>query len=155
MSQQNVLTINADLADVRTGIRDALADVVDPSRLDASVDEIFRAGRDRAEDAIQDLMDDAFGEFKRDISIPVDYSVKPEIRSAPGEFPRFDTGEFSNSAQVVVYRAGGDRIVGVIRVETAYAGRLNSHGQGGRFYTELTESKWVVRAENRLIISLR
>lgn len=155
VSQQNAAEFRGDLSQVRTGIRDELARVVAPESLDRMVDEIFRAGRDRAEDAMQALADDVYAEFKKDISVPVDYSVNPEIRSAVGEFPRYDTGAFSASAQVAVYRPGEETIVAVLRVETPYAGRLNSHAPGGRFYTELTESKWARRAEMRLAISLK
>lgn len=62
-------------------------------------------------------------EIKRRISVPVDKSKKPWVRSKPGEPPRKDTGRLHGSIKIDTLVAG-DIAQASVNTETPYAPRL-------------------------------
>lgn len=105
----------------------------------------------RAVEAIgEQLTDDVAADLRKAISIPVDYSTKPETRSKPGEYPRMDKKLLIGSVQGVTYWAG-DVFNMVVSTNTPYDEKLNST----RPFRDLTESKWARLAEQRFAIGLR
>lgn len=108
-----------------------------------AADEIMADTMNVVEDALQSTLDDVAADLQKELSVPVDRSTKPPTRSNPGEYPRLDSGRLRASVQAVIYRAGKDKLNGVIATNTPYDERLVAIR---RDFPTYIQQKW-----NRLI----
>jgi hypothetical protein len=147
-----VFDITCDFADVRKGIEETFRDYVGEG-LGREVEKLVGEVRDVAEDALDGGIADVAKDLRKSLSVPVDKSRVPWIRSAPGEFPRLETGRLRGSVEGVTYRAGREQLRGV--VATNGSAVYDKYVVRTRPYDRLIESKWRRLIENRLAIALR
>jgi hypothetical protein len=141
-----------EFSGVRDEINRTFADYVrDDPRTQAEVDRLVAETRRVAEDVFEEAMSDVAADLKKSLSVPVNYGTRPPTRSAPGEFPRLDTGRLRGSVRHVTYVAGREALRGVVVTDTPYDKFLVRT----RPYDRLIDSKWRRLVEQRLAIALR
>lgn len=148
----NVFDITCDFAEVRKAIEDTFKDYIGDG-MGREVDALVNEVRDVAEDVLDGAIADVAKDLRKSLSVPVDKSRYPWIRSAPGEFPRLETGRLRGSVEGVTYRAGRERLRGV--VVTNGNAPYDKYVVRTRPYDRLIESKWRRLIEQRLAIALR